>query len=524
MRILVIDDNAGSLQSLSMVLGDLGHEPTAKENPLEALELARSSFYPLIITDIRMPGLNGLELLTLLKQDPLAKESDVVLITGHGDMETAVEALRKGAYDYLNKPINARELAIVVDRCAERQTLLLENRELKQNLDGKVEEVTRELRHDLDKMRDSLRHITGIGSVVAQAPAMRKIMNEAMIFHGDPSVPVLLEGETGTGKEVMARLIHYGESGSDSPFMAINCAAIPHELFESELFGHEPGAFTGSRAGGAPGKLEQAGEGTLFLDEIAEMPLNLQPKLLRVLEERSFYRLGGVKKREFKARIICAGNRNMLEMIEKGTFRRDLYHRLRVGHMLLPPLRERKEDLEPMAELFLRRESERKKKRFRGFDARAMEMMRNYPWPGNVREMENAIERAVLLNDGELIKPEHFDFLLAGGSGYDPVTGEGGRRATDRRASDGRRAGDGTPDTGDRRAGVDRRSGMQRQGEALDLSNLTLPDAPLDLEALTDDIVRKTYEKCNGNKTRAAEYLKMSRFALARRLQKLGLS
>ncbi len=533
MRILVIDDNKESLQSLCMVLGDLGHEPTPKNNPLEAYELARAEFYPLIITDIRMPGLDGLELLSLLKQDPLAKESDVVLITGHGDMETAVDALRKGAYDYLNKPINARELAIVVDRCAERRALLMENQELKQDMEYKVAEVTQELRQNLDTIRDTLRSITGIGEVVAQTPAMQKIMREAMIFHSDPSVPVLLEGETGTGKEVMARLIHFGEMGNDAPFMAINCAAIPHELFESELFGHEPGAFTGSRAGGAPGKLEQAGEGTLFLDEVAEMPLSLQPKLLRVLEERSFYRLGGVKKREFKARIICAGNRNMYEMVENGGFRRDLYHRLRVGHLVLPPLRERQEDLVPMAEFFLRRESEKKKKLFIGFEPAALELLRKYPWPGNVREMENAIERAVLLNDGQHLLAEHLDFLYGPGNALPAVKENGKENGWDMRPNMGLNMGQNMGQDMARNMAQNMTQNMAwnmppapAAGPALPvlgMPDFELPENPLDLEALTDLIVSKTYERFHGNKTRAAEYLNISRFALHRRLQKLGL-
>ncbi len=489
MRILVVDDNQGSLQSLSLLLSDLGHEPLAMDNPLQALKAARDAFFPLIITDIRMPGLSGLELLSTLKSDEATKACDVVLITGHADMETAVEALRKGAYDYLNKPINARELAVMVDRCAEHQSLRLENLDLKKNLADKVEEAAQELMQRLDLARRQLRNVVGIGQVVTEAPVMRRLMREALIFHSDPQVPVLLEGETGTGKEVLARLIHFGEGATDAPFVALNCAAIPHELFESELFGHEAGAYTGSRAGGAQGKLELAAGGTLFLDEVAEMPLSLQPKLLRVLEERAFYRLGGVKRREFKARVICAGNRNLNAMVESGQFRRDLYHRMRVGHMIIPPLRERQEDILPLADFFLRREAERKRKSFAFISEDAATLLQNYSWPGNVRDMENALDRAVLLNEGDPLKTEHLDFLLTEES---PKTS--------------------APSQAQFQPGP-----LQDLG---DPNSLRLPEEHLDLEALYDVIIHKALQKFSGNKSKAAAYLGLSRFALHRRLQK----
>lgn len=484
MRIMVVDDNDRSLQSLSLVLGDLGHDPRAFSDPREALDAAGREFHPLIITDIRMPGMDGLELLTRLKEDPLAGKSDVVLITGHGDMQTAVDALRRGAYDYLNKPINARELAVVVERCAEHQALRLENQELKTRLDEKVAEATRDMAKSLEEAKHRLREVAGIGEVVAASPPMRRLVEEALIIHANPSVPVLIEGETGTGKEVIARLVHHGEGVSAEPFIAINCAAIPGELFESELFGHEPGAFTGSRAGGAPGKLEAAGSGTVFLDEVAELPLTLQPKLLRVLEERIFYRLGGVKKRDFSARIICAANRDMGEMVEKGLFRRDLYHRLRVGHLKIIPLRERGDDIVTLANLVLRRESERKKRRFRSIGDEAMRLLCSYSWPGNVREMENTIERAVLMNDGETLLPEHLYFL----SPPDEAPK------------------DAVPESGDNWVP------FGCNGWVL------LPDAPFPLEDLSDYIVRLTLERFGGNKSKAAAFLGLSRYALHRRV------
>lgn len=511
MRILVVDDNTNSLQSLCLVLKDLGHEPRGLQNSSEALPEAKRVYYPLIITDIRMPGMDGLSLLSALKNDPQTARSDVVLITGHGDMATAVEALRKGAYDYLNKPINARELAAVVDRCAERQTLVLENAALRENLNEEVTRVTAHLQQNLESMRHRLRQVEGIGLVIAESPAMQTLMHEALILHSDPTVPVLIEGETGTGKEIFARLIHHGEGVIDEPFMDINCSAIPSELFESELFGHEAGAYTGSRVDGASGKLEQAGRGSLFLDEVAELPIMLQPKLLRVLEDRTFYRVGGVKKRNFNARIICAGNRNMEEMVEKGVFRRDLYHRLRVGHIQIPPLRERIEDIRPLAEHFLVRETEKKKKNFAGLDPATVEALEHYPWPGNVRELENAIERAVLMYDGELLLPMHIQFLFHGR----------GKRPS--LVSDSSILESGTVVYANTAAGI---PSIAPPVAGTDIGHLvaspdsiTLPEDGLPLDQLVDSVIDAAMRRFKGNKSKAAAYLGISRFALHRKLQ-----
>ncbi|MGE4297880.1 MAG: sigma-54-dependent transcriptional regulator [Desulfovibrionaceae bacterium] len=483
MRILIVDDNAHSLQSLAVVLADLGYEPVKARNADEALQFARQSPFPMIITDIRMPGMSGLELLSTLKDSPATRDTDVVIITGHGDMETAIASLRKGAYDYLNKPINARELAAVVERCAEHQALLRENQDWRQQFETRVDEATREVRSNLDEVRSKLRGATGVGRIIASSQPMRTLVEETRLYRGDPSVPVLLEGETGTGKEVLALLIHYGDQGSDQPFVPINCAAIPSELFESELFGHEPGAYTGSSRKGSRGKMELAGEGTLFLDEIAEMPLSLQPKLLRVLEDRTFYRVGGIKKRHFEARVVCAANRDLRGLVEQGLFRRDLYHRLKVGHMRIPPLRERGSDIRPLAELFLKREAHKKKKLFKGVSPEALALLEAHPWPGNVRELENTIERAVLTSDGDLLEPSHLAFLFA--------------------------------DTQDALV-----LGADAATLLADPAHLVLPEHGLDLEALYDALIHRAMEKFDGNKTRAARYLGISRYALHRRLGK----
>ncbi len=483
MRVLLVDDNAQSLHSLEMVLRDLGHEPTPSASAHDALERLEREYFPLVVTDIRMPGINGLELLARIKNTHATRQADVVIITGHGDMETAVEALRKGAYDYLNKPVNARELEAVVERSAEHQALLSENREFKERFQAKVDEATDGLRQDLDQALRRLRAASGIDLLVARSPSMRRLIEEARIYHAEPDVPVLLEGETGAGKEIVARLIHFGENGNEAPFVAINCAAIPAALFESELFGHDPGAYTGSAPKGQPGKMELAANGTLFLDEVAELPLLLQPKLLRVLEDRTYYRVGGIRKREFTARVICAANVNLDQLVESGRFRRDLFHRLKVGYLRIPPLRQRPEDIPALALAFLQREARRKKKRFKDLAPDTQRILARAAWPGNVRELENVIERAVLTADGESLLPGHIAFL-------------------------------------DSQPGTMTASPAGQDGLRLDPARLHLPESGLDLEALTLTIIRQALAKFKGNKTRAAEYLGMTRHALLRRLKK----
>ncbi|TVM17132.1 sigma-54-dependent Fis family transcriptional regulator [Oceanidesulfovibrio indonesiensis] len=490
MRVLIVDDNQDSLKSLELVLTDLGHEPVALTSAEDALKAVDAEYFPLIVSDIRMPGMDGLELLSRLRSQQNSITSDVVLITGHGDRDTAIEALRKGAYDYLSKPLSAQELAAVVERCTEHQALLLENQSWRTQFHSRLEEATQSLRQHLTLAQERLRDTTGISEVVAESPAMVKLLRECLIYHEDPEVPVLLEGETGTGKEVLARLIHYGNKGNSAPFVAINCSAIPTELFESELFGHDPGAYTGSSRQGAKGKLELAGKGTVFLDEIAEMPQSLQPKLLRVLEERSYYRLGGSKELPFRARVICAANRRLGELVDAGKFRRDLYHRLKVGHMVIPPLRERPQDIDLLAMHFLQRQAARKKKRFREIHSTTREILLSYGWPGNVRELENAIERAVLTSDGETLLPGHIYFLFSEDQNRRKVIFEGSEHFA--------------------------------EGAVClnDPDKFILPDDGLNLEELNQTLINKALDKFGGNKSRAAKYLGLSRYALHRRVQK----
>jgi transcriptional regulator with PAS, ATPase and Fis domain len=313
---------------------------------------------------------------------------------------------------------------------------------------------------------------------------MREVRDMAEKLHQDPSLPVLIEGETGTGKEVVARLIHYGQGDVTTPFVSINCTAIPSNLFETELFGYEGGAFTDAKKRGAIGKFELAQGGTIFLDEIGDLPLEIQPKLLRVLEEKAIYRVGGLKKIDLDIRVICATNQNLQQKVKQGRFREDLFYRLNVAYISVPPLRERQEAIAPLAQLFLTRFAEAKNRRFRFLHRDVVKILEEYPWPGNIRELQNTIERAVLLYDDIELRPEYIRFLTDADSAASFT-------------------------------------GLETGTFVLEPGKIRLPEDQLDLKALEEEIVQKALLKFNGNKTRAAQYLGLTRSSLRSRLKEL---
>ncbi len=481
MNILLVDDEQMVLSAVSDFIEEqLGHNSERCINGREAAERIESGNFHLVIADIRMPGMDGITLLKRIKDNPDTSGIDVVLMTAYADVKTAVQALRNGAFDYIRKPFDIEELAAVVERVAEHQSLISENRELSQHFEERVAEASDEQKKRYERLRDAYSEIAGIGRIGIFSESMRRIHELARRFHEDRTVPVIIEGETGTGKEIIARLIHFGEEGVSEPFVTINCSAISPSLFESELFGYEGGSFTGSRKEGGKGKLELADSGTLLLDEIGDMPVEMQPKLLRVLQEREFYKVGGVKKVQVDVRIICATNMKLEEMLAKGKFRQDLYYRLNTGRIQIPPLRERRGAITPLAQLFLERFASQKKRRFRLISKEAAGVLEQYSWPGNVRELENAIERVVLLYDGIEVLPEHLSFLTSG-----EVT---------------------MPDAG---------------GEPFSPENIVLPEENLDLQHIENTIIRKALEKFDGNKTHAARYLGMTRSTLRSRLRKI---
>ncbi|OGR35522.1 MAG: Fis family transcriptional regulator [Desulfuromonadales bacterium GWD2_61_12] len=387
-RILIVDDEEGMRRLLVRVLGREGYETVAVASGAEALRLVQSEIFELILTDIKMPGMDGLELLAEIKAfDPALP---VLAMTAYGTVENAVQALRAGAYDYLTKPFETDEIKLTVAKALERQHLLEENRYLHQELEERY-------------------RFTGI---VGSSPGMARVFEMASAVAAS-NASVLVTGESGTGKELVARSIHFNSARRDKPFIVLNCAALSEGVMESELFGHERGAFSGAVAT-KKGRFELAHEGTLFIDEVGEMSLNAQVKLLRVIQEHEFERVGGTRTIHSDVRIVAATNKNLEEQVKKGAFREDLFYRLNVVNLHLPPLRERREDIEPLARHFLRKYALETGKRIEQLAPRAVSSLLAYEWPGNVRELQNVMERAVVLARGEAITSRDFPQALQG--------------------------------------------------------------------------------------------------------------
>ncbi|MFC1563508.1 sigma-54-dependent transcriptional regulator [candidate division KSB1 bacterium] len=478
MRILLVDDDQMIRKAATNFLEEqLGHKVTQCKNGNEALNSFIKEPFPMVLTDIKMPGIDGIELLKRLKIKSEGKNTDVVLLTGHGTLNTAIQALRNGAYDYLLKPVDVEELAAVVERIAEHQSLLKENYELTKHFDEKLNEATIHTQEKLEQLQTAYAEVVGIGKIGVYSEKMHNVVGLAEKFHEDRSIPVLIEGETGTGKEIIARMIHYGKGDVTTPFITINCSAIAPNLFESELFGYEGGAFSGAKNTGMIGKFELAQGGTLFLDEIGDLPMELQPKLLRAIQEREIYRLGGVKKIALDIRIICATNRDLQSLTKKEEFRDDLYYRLNTGKIHIPPLREIPESILPLAELFLEKHSQKKNSRLKLIHKDAAAILENHTWSGNVRELENAVERVVLLHDNVEILPDYLKFL----------------------SSD------------------DKDIYISNTAETNKIS-IDLPPDNLIFSRLEAEVIKKVLFKFNGNKTQAAAYLGISRNTLRSKL------
>lgn len=481
MKILLVDDDARSRAGVGKFLREMGHDIIECGDGEEALAAYTGGTFPMVLSDIRMPKLSGIELLKRISALP-GKQADVVLFTGHGDMTTAIEALRAGAYDYLLKPINVEELAVITERVAEHQLLLQENKALTERFSEEVEAATEESRREVSRLRRALSQVAGLENIGFFSRSMLALVQQAKKYHQNRAIPVLIEGETGTGKEIIARLIHYGDYGApdnQTPFIDVNCAAITANLFESELFGYDPGAFTGGLNKGQKGKLDIAQGGTLLLDEVGEIPLELQGKLLRVIQEKEFYRVGGLKKIKTDVRIICATNADLEKRVEQGTFRRDLYFRLKVGHLIIPPLRQRRDDIIPLATMFLRQFAGPKANRFRSIRDDAAELLLGYDWPGNVRELRNTMEWVSFMFDDSELTPAYLTNLKR-----PPVLSSSA----------------GGPDAA--------------------AARFSLPAAGFNLEEYTDKIIEQAIEMCGGNKTVAALRLGISRRSLYNRLKK----
>lgn len=482
MIILLVEDEPDIRQSLSKFITKLGHTVVCAKDGVSGLKTFHERRIDLVMTDIRMPGMDGLELLHRIKKIELSPV-DIIVITGHGDMDNAITALKFGAFDYLQKPINVRELAITIERSQEYASLRNQYLRLKKDFQQQVEQETRAIHGEAEQLRKAYLQEMGLDELCVYSDAMRQVVRQAEKYSTDRSICVMIEGESGTGKELIANYIHhYSQKISISPFVAVNCGAMAPELFEAELFGHEAGAYTGATQTGRIGKLEAASGGTLFLDEIGEMPFQLQVKLLRVMEEGKLYRVGGVNPTPIDVRFLCATNKSLKHEVQEKRFRLDLYYRISSGSVHIPALRERREDILPMAYRFITRALSRKGKPFVCFTKPAEKFLYDFSWPGNVRQLKNTMGRLALMKADGVIEMADLAFIRD-----------------------------------------DSACELKPQNDRLVLGcdHFDLPEERLDLEAFNDHVIRKALGKHDGNQTDTAAYLGISRRALQGRIKKM---
>ena len=448
-RILVVDDDESLRWVTQAQLQQCGYDVAAAADAASALEQIRNSPPDLAITDLKMPGMSGLDLLRAIRAE--YPEIIVIVVTAFGTVENAVEAMKAGAYDYITKPVNVDELRLIVSRGLEHLDLREEVRVLRSSLDKKY----------------------GFENILGQSNKLLYVLDMASRAAQATST-VLIRGETGTGKELLAKAVHFNSRRKDKPFVTINSGAIPKDLLESELFGHVKGSFTGAFAN-KKGKVELADGGTLFLDEIGELPLELQVKILRLIQQGEIEKLGFAGVSKVDVRIIAATHRNLQAMVEDETFREDLYYRLAVIPLELPPLRERAEDIPELVQHFFLKAKEKQGRPNLVLSTRMLPYFSSYTWPGNVRELENIIERIVVLSRGDEITLNDLpDFL-------------------------------------------------RRERPAVDQLHLDLPPHGISLEAVEKELIVRALEKFNWNQTHAAQYLDLSRKTLIYRMEKFGL-
>jgi two-component system response regulator AtoC len=376
-RILIVDDEKSQRDMLAGSLEKEGYSVSKAKSGFEAMELCENRYFEIALIDLKMPGMDGIELLHKLRE--MNPEIQAIMITAHGSVESAVEAMRLGAYHYVNKPVNLDELKLNIKKALDSYHLLAENKYLKGELEEKYKDV----------------------QIIGDSKAIKEVLSTVTRVAKSKST-VLIRGESGTGKELVARAIHALSDGAEKRFIAVSCAALPETLLESELFGHEKGAFTGAISR-KEGRFELADGGTLFLDEVGDIPLETQVKILRAIESQEFERLGAKETLKVDVRIISATNQDLEKKVSEGTFREDLYYRLNVISIFIPPLRERREDLMLLVDHFIKKASQKCGKSIKGMTTEVKDIILGYDWPGNVRELQNAIERGVVLSRTDVV-------------------------------------------------------------------------------------------------------------------------
>ncbi|MBM4313748.1 MAG: sigma-54-dependent Fis family transcriptional regulator [Deltaproteobacteria bacterium] len=448
-NILVVDDEASHRIMLRAVLTADGYQVTEAADGLDAIRAVEKEAFDIILLDIRMTHMDGIEALTEIRKiSPLVP---VLIMTAYASVKTAVEALKAGAFDYMTKPLDIEEVKILIEKALEHYHLRTENLALKERLGDRFD----------------------FSRVIGRSVKM-KILLDTLAMVAPSDATVLIMGESGTGKEVAANAIHQNSPRAGQPFIKVSCAALPESLLESELFGHEKGAFTGA-VSRREGRFQLAHRGTIFLDEVGEMSQAIQTKLLRVLQEKEFEPLGSVRTVKVDIRVIAATNKDLAKEVREGRFREDLYYRLNVVPITMPPLRDRKEDIPPLAEHFLAIFREKNRKPMKGISGKALDLLVRYDWPGNIRELENCIERAVIMTKEEMITPADF------------------------------------PPQIQRLAGEEERGGLA----------LT---SGMSLEAMERELIVKTLAETGGNRTRASEILGINRRTLQNKLKEYGLN
>jgi two-component system response regulator AtoC len=467
-KIMIVDDERLVRWSLRQKCEEWGYYVIEADSGEPALKLAQHESPDLVLLDVRMPDLTGIEVLDQLKKSGDARA--VIMITADPQLDDVKAALKLGAYDFVGKPVDFDELRVTIKNALEATSL----------------------RAEVQSLRGEVRRDAGYNSVVSVSPKMIELMNFVRKVASSEATTILIQGESGTGKDLIAKAIHYESSRHEKPFVAINCSAIPETLMEAELFGHEKGAFTDAKQM-KKGLFEAADGGTLFLDEIGELSPLLQAKLLRVLEDQVIRRVGGIKDMQVDVRVIAASNRDLEKAVREGQFRQDLYYRLAIIAIFIPPLRDRKEDILPLVDFFIDRYNRRFKKSIRGVTDDTRRLILTHNWPGNVRELKNTIERGMILEDEPFLRPVYLPFSV----------GESGGRTVFERTSPS--------------------DGGQTLPNGRTLPRLYIPEGGTSLEEVEHHMVELAMRQANGNQTHAAKLLDISRDALRYKLKKFGL-